>query len=58
MYQETPQSVSRRKTALIRRHSIVTRLTHWLNVLCLSLLLMSGLQIFNAYPDGFNRARF
>jgi thiosulfate reductase cytochrome b subunit len=28
----------------------VTRLTHWLNVLCLSFLLMSGLQIFNAYP--------
>ena len=35
----------------IRRHSIVTRLTHWLNVLCLSMLLMSGLQIFNAYPS-------
>jgi thiosulfate reductase cytochrome b subunit len=36
---------------LIRRHSIVTRLSHWLNVLCLSMLLMSGLQIFNAYPS-------
>jgi thiosulfate reductase cytochrome b subunit len=35
---------------LIRRHSLVTRITHWLNVLCLSLLLMSGLQIFNAHP--------
>jgi len=35
---------------LIRRHSGVTRLTHWLNVLALSLLLMSGLQIFNAHP--------
>ena len=40
----------RRKTVLIRRHSVVTRLTHWLNVLCLSFLLLSGLQIFNAYP--------
>ncbi|MGG6892390.1 cytochrome b/b6 domain-containing protein [Rhizobium sp. BR 315] len=35
----------------IRRHSLVTRITHWLNVLCLSLLLMSGLQIFNAHPS-------
>jgi len=35
----------------IRRHSVFTRLTHWLNVLCLSMLLMSGLQIFNAYPS-------
>jgi len=35
---------------LIRRHSGVTRVTHWLNVLALSLLLMSGLQIFNAHP--------
>jgi thiosulfate reductase cytochrome b subunit len=37
-------------TILIRRHSIVTRISHWLNVLCLSILLMTGLQIFNAYP--------
>lgn len=35
---------------LVRRHSVVTRLCHWLNVLCLTMLLMSGLQIFNAYP--------
>jgi thiosulfate reductase cytochrome b subunit len=35
---------------LVRRHSAVTRLTHWINVLALSLLLMSGLQIFNAHP--------
>ncbi|MBK7902783.1 MAG: cytochrome b/b6 domain-containing protein [Proteobacteria bacterium] len=32
------------------RHSFVTRLTHWLNALAMSLLLMSGLQIFNAHP--------
>lgn len=37
-------------TEMIRRHSLVTRLTHWLNVLAISLLLMSGLQIFNAHP--------
>ncbi len=35
---------------MIRRHSLVTRLTHWLNVAVISLLLMSGLQIFNAHP--------
>lgn len=35
---------------LVRRHSGVTRVTHWINVLALSLLLMSGLQIFNAHP--------
>ncbi|MFJ5486423.1 cytochrome b/b6 domain-containing protein [Hansschlegelia beijingensis] len=29
---------------------MATRLTHWLNALCLGVLLMSGLQIFNAYP--------
>ncbi len=34
----------------IRRHSIATRITHWINALCLALLLMSGLQIFNAHP--------
>lgn len=46
-----PRPALRWKTILIRRHSVVTRLTHWLNVLCLSFLLLSGLQIFNAYPQ-------
>jgi thiosulfate reductase cytochrome b subunit len=32
------------------RHSPVARLTHWVRVLALSCLLLSGLQIFNAYP--------
>ncbi|MBP1843960.1 thiosulfate reductase cytochrome b subunit [Rhizobium petrolearium] len=39
------------RTIFIRRHSLVTRLTHWLNALCLSFLLLSGLQIFNAHPE-------
>jgi len=39
------------RTIFIRRHSVVTRLTHWLNVLCLSFLLLSGLEIFNAHPE-------
>ena len=40
----------RPKRVMIRRHTVVTRITHWLNVLAISLLLMSGLQIFNAHP--------
>lgn len=35
---------------IIRRHSLATRLTHWTNVLAVLVLLMSGLQIFNAHP--------
>jgi Ni,Fe-hydrogenase I cytochrome b subunit len=34
-----------------KRHSLVTRLTHWINVLCPTVLLLSGLQILNAYPS-------
>ena len=34
----------------IRRHSPVVRICHWVNLLCLIVLLMSGLQIFNAHP--------
>jgi thiosulfate reductase cytochrome b subunit len=36
--------------AVIYRHSRVVRITHWINLVVLSLLLMSGLQIFNAHP--------
>ncbi len=35
---------------VIYRHGLAVRITHWVNVLVISLLLMSGLQIFNAYP--------
>jgi len=34
----------------IRRHSVTVRITHWINVLCFSIMLLSGLQIFNAHP--------
>src|SRR6478735_6744709 len=37
-------------TVLVQRHSALVRVTHWLNVLCLTVLLLSGLQIFNAHP--------
>jgi thiosulfate reductase cytochrome b subunit len=32
------------------RHSVVVRITHWVSVLCMAMLLMSGLMIFNAHP--------
>lgn len=38
-----------RETA-VRRHSLVTRLTHWINVIAMGGLLMSGLQVLNAHP--------
>jgi thiosulfate reductase cytochrome b subunit len=38
------------KTVLVYRHAAITRLTHWINVLALTFLLMSGLNIFGAHP--------
>jgi thiosulfate reductase cytochrome b subunit len=35
---------------VIYRHSGTVRITHWINVLVLLVLLMSGMQIFNAHP--------
>lgn len=35
---------------VIYRHSAPTRILHWLNALCVFVVLMSGLQIFNAHP--------
>lgn len=32
------------------RHPAVIRVAHWINVVCLTVLLASGLQIFNAHP--------
>lgn len=45
---------------LVKRHSLLVRVTHWVNVVCLTALLMSGLQIFNARPqlDFGNRTDF
>ena len=34
----------------IYRHRLPIRISHWLNVPCLIILIMSGLQIFNAHP--------
>lgn len=38
------------RTTWYRRHAWPVRVMHWINVLAFALLLMSGLQIFNAYP--------
>ena len=44
-----PRSAPAQKQ-LVPRHSALVRLTHWINVFCFSLLLMTGAQIFNAHP--------
>ena len=36
---------------LVYRHPLVLRIMHWVNVLSLTILLGSGLQIFNAHPS-------
>ncbi len=36
--------------SLAYRHNRITRLTHWINAIALTILFMSGLQIFNAFP--------
>ncbi|WP_455244566.1 cytochrome b/b6 domain-containing protein [Petrachloros mirabilis] len=38
------------KRERIYRHPLPVRIGHWLNVVCLFILIMSGLQIFNAHP--------
>jgi thiosulfate reductase cytochrome b subunit len=45
-----PPARPKRVREVIYRHSFVVRLTHWINVLAISLLIMSGAQIFNAHP--------
>lgn len=50
MDKQTPHSTPLGRTVFLRRHAVVVRLTHWLNVVCLGVLLLSGLQILNAYP--------
>jgi thiosulfate reductase cytochrome b subunit len=43
---EAPMTVNCR----IYRHRLWVRITHWINAICMTVLLMSGLQIFNAHP--------
>jgi len=48
----TPETikVSHATTERVYRHRLLVRICHWLNVPCLVILIMSGLQIFNAHP--------
>ena len=41
---------ARPRFVFMRRHAATVRVTHWLNAVCFAVLLMSGLQIFNAHP--------
>ena len=34
----------------MKRHHVVVRITHWINVIALTIMIASGLRIFNAYP--------
>ena len=43
---EAPQRTRR----LVFRHPLVIRVAHWINAVALTILLLSGLQIFNAHP--------
>jgi thiosulfate reductase cytochrome b subunit len=43
---QTPQRPAQR----IYRHRLPVRVMHWINVISITLLLMSGLNIFNAHP--------
>jgi thiosulfate reductase cytochrome b subunit len=49
---DLPKTVARdsRGREVIARHTIITRITHWLNAIAIVVLLMSGMQIFNAHP--------
>jgi thiosulfate reductase cytochrome b subunit len=43
-------ALEERSGTFIYRHTVLVRMTHWINVICITFLLMSGLQIFNAHP--------
>jgi thiosulfate reductase cytochrome b subunit len=46
----TSASAPRAFPRIVLRHSALVRVCHWVNALCFLILLMSGLQIFNARP--------
>ncbi len=55
-----PERKGRQTRTLIYRHRWPTRLLHWINFFTITVMLMSGLQIFNARPDLYwgNRSHF
>ena len=47
---DEPIPEDRQTNLAYRRHSLIVRIMHWLNAAFLLMLLMSGLNIFNAHP--------
>lgn len=45
-----PSRKDRPPTYLFYRHTLPLRLMHWINAICMLVMLMTGLQIFNAHP--------
>lgn len=45
-FRSPPEAVER----VVYRHTLPLRIMHWINAICLLILLGSGLQIFNAHP--------
>jgi thiosulfate reductase cytochrome b subunit len=44
-------ATARTEGTLYYRHTLAVRIMHWVNVVALTVLLMSGLNIFNAHPS-------
>lgn len=51
MKQSSAVSKGADRKVFIYRHTLAVRVLHWVNFLTLAIMLMSGLQIFNARPD-------
>lgn len=49
-HQASHDSNGQHARTFVYRHPLTVRITHWVNALCLLVLLLSGLQIFNAHP--------
>ncbi len=47
---DTLAQAAPRPREVIYRHAFAVRATHWINFICVTLLLMSGLRIFNYHP--------
>jgi len=45
-----PAAIAARPARRVYRHRLPVRVMHWVNVVCMTVLLMSGLNIFNAHP--------
>jgi thiosulfate reductase cytochrome b subunit len=46
----SPIASPAKSSRVVLRHGALVRVCHWINALCFFLLLMSGMQIFNAHP--------